>query len=315
VSVEPLRWEDGALLVLDQRALPGEERWIRCESVDQVADCIRTLAIRGAPAIGIAAAYAMALAAARGEDLPAAAGTLRATRPTAVNLGWALERALDANGRDMLALARSMQTDQVEADRRLARLGAERFAPGDRALTHCNAGALATGGYGTAGGVLRAAWEAGRLAEVWVDETRPLLQGARLTAWELERAGIPHRVVADSAAGSLLAAGAVDRIVVGADRIAANGDVANKIGTYPLAVLAARHGVPFYVAAPVSTIDPATATGAAIPIEERDPAEVAPGAYNPAFDVTPAELVRAIFTEAGVLEPPYEEAIRNVAAR
>jgi methylthioribose-1-phosphate isomerase len=163
--------------------------------------------------------------------------------------------------------------------------------------------------------VLRAAWEAGRLAEVWVDETRPLLQGARLTAWELERAGIPHRVVADSAAGSLLAAGAVDRIVVGADRIAANGDVANKIGTYPLAVLATRHGVPFYVAAPISTIDPATATGAAIPIEERDPAEVAPGAYNPAFDVTPAELVRAIFTEAGVLEPPYEEAIRNVAPR
>jgi methylthioribose-1-phosphate isomerase len=315
VSVEPLRWEDGALLVLDQRALPREERWIRCESVDQVADCIRTLAVRGAPAIGIAAAYAMALAAARGEDLPAAAGTLRATRPTAVNLGWALERALDANGRDLLTLARSMHTGQVEADRRLARLGAERFAPGDRALTHCNAGALATGGYGTAGGVLRAAWEAGRLAEVWVDETRPLLQGARLTAWELERAGIPHRVVADSAAGSLLAAGAVDRIVVGADRIAANGDVANKIGTYPLAVLAARHGVPFYVAAPVSTIDPATATGAAIPIEERDPAEVAPGAYNPAFDVTPAELVRAIFTEAGVLEPPYEEAIRDVAAR
>jgi methylthioribose-1-phosphate isomerase len=315
VSVEPLRWEDGALLVLDQRALPGEERWIRCESVDQVADCIRTLAVRGAPAIGIAAAYAMALAAARGEDPPAAAGTLRATRPTAVNLGWALERALDANGRDLLELARRMHADQAEADRRLARLGAERFAPGDRALTHCNAGALATGGYGTAGGVLRAAWEAGRLAEVWVDETRPLLQGARLTAWELERAGIPHRVVADSAAGSLLAAGAVDRIVVGADRIAANGDVANKIGTYPLAVLAARHGVPFYVAAPVSTIDPATATGAAIPIEERDPAEVAPGAYNPAFDVTPAELVRAIFTEAGVLEPPYEEAIRNVAPR
>ena len=315
MSVEPLRWEDGALLVLDQRGLPGEERWIRCESVDQVADCIRTLAVRGAPAIGIAAAYAMALAAARGEDLPAAAGTLRATRPTAVNLGWALERALDANGRDLLELARSMHADQAEADRRLARLGAEHFAPGDRALTHCNAGALATGGYGTAGGVLRAAWEAGRLAEVWVDETRPLLQGARLTAWELERAGIPHRVVADSAAGSLLAAGVVDRIVVGADRIAANGDVANKIGTYPLAVLAARHGVPFYVAAPVSTIDPATATGAAIPIEERDPAEVAPGAYNPAFDVTPADLVRAIFTEAGVLEPPYEEAIRNVAAR
>jgi methylthioribose-1-phosphate isomerase len=315
VSVEPLRWEGGALLVLDQRALPGEERWIRCESAAQVADCIRTLAVRGAPAIGIAAAYAMALAAAGGEDLPAAAQMLRATRPTAVNLGWALERALDANGGDLLELARQLHAEQGDADRRLAQLGAERFAPGDRALTHCNAGALATGGYGTAGGVLRAAWEAGRLAEVWVDETRPLLQGARLTAWELERAGIPHRVVADSAAGSLLAAGTVDRIVVGADRIAANGDVANKIGTYPLAVLAARHGVPFYVAAPVSTIDRSTPTGAAIPIEERDPAEVAPGAYNPAFDVTPAELIRAIFTEAGVLEPPYEEAIRNVAAR
>jgi methylthioribose-1-phosphate isomerase len=314
VTAEPLRWESGALLVLDQRALPSDERWIHCKSVDEVADCIRTLAVRGAPAIGIAAAYAMALAAARGEDLAAAAATLRATRPTAVNLGWALDRALAADG-DLLELARRLHADQDEADRRLAQLGAERFAPGDRALTHCNAGALATAGYGTAGGVLRAAWEAGRLAEVWVDETRPLLQGARLTAWELERAGIPHRVVTDSTAGSLLAAGAVDRIVVGADRIAANGDVANKIGTYPLAVLAARHQVPFYVAAPLSTIDPATPTGAAIPIEERDPAEVAPGAFNPAFDVTPAELVRAIFTEAGVLEAPYEKAIRDVAAR
>jgi methylthioribose-1-phosphate isomerase len=315
MTAMPLRWESGALLVLDQRALPGAERWIRCESVAQVADCIRTLAVRGAPAIGIAAAYGMALAAAHNEDLAAAASTLRATRPTAVNLGWALDRALAADAGNLLELARRIHADQDEADRRLARLGAERFQPGDRALTHCNAGALATGGYGTAGGVLRAAWDAGRLAQVWVDETRPLLQGARLTAWELERAGIPHRVVTDSAAGSLLAAGAVDRIVVGADRIAANGDVANKIGTYPLAVLAARHGVPFYVAAPVSTIDPATPTGAAVPIEERDPAEVAPGAFNPAFDVTPAELVDAIFTDAGVLEPPYDEAIRDVAAR
>jgi methylthioribose-1-phosphate isomerase len=315
MTAMPLRWESGALLVLDQRALPGAERWIRCESVAQVADCIRTLAVRGAPAIGIAAAYGMALAAAHNEDLAAAASTLRATRPTAVNLGWALDRALAADGGNLLELARRIHADQDEADRRLARLGAERFQPGDRALTHCNAGALATGGYGTAGGVLRAAWDAGRLAQVWVDETRPLLQGARLTAWELERAGIPHRVVTDSAAGSLLAAGAVDRIVVGADRIAANGDVANKIGTYPLAVLAARHEVPFYVAAPVSTIDPATPTGAAVPIEERDPAEVARGAFNPAFDITPAELVDAIFTDAGVLEPPYDEAIRHVAAR
>jgi methylthioribose-1-phosphate isomerase len=315
VNAEPLRWEDGALLILDQRALPGRESWIRCEAPDEVAGCIRSLAVRGAPAIGIAAAYAMALAAQRGEDLAAAGAMLLATRPTAVNLGWALDRALGRDDDELLGLARQIHSEQLEADRRLAELGAERFEPGDRALTHCNAGALATAGYGTAGGVLRAAWDAGRLAQVWVDETRPLLQGARLTAWELERAGIPHRVVADSAAGSLLARGAVDRIVVGADRIAANGDVANKIGTYPLAVLAARHGVPFYVAAPVSTIDPSTPAGASIPIEERDPAEVAPGAFNPAFDVTPAELVAAIFTEAGVLEPPYEEAISDVTAR
>jgi methylthioribose-1-phosphate isomerase len=198
----------------------------------------------------------------------------------------------------------------------MAEHGAELFGQSTRALTHCNTGALATGGLGTAGGVLRAAWERGRLAQVWVDETRPLLQGARLTAWELGRAGIPYCVVADSAAGGLMARGLVDRVVVGADRIAANGDVANKVGTYPLAVLAARHTIPFYVAAPVSTIDAATATGAAIPIEERDPAEVTGdgAAFNPAFDVTPAELVTAIFTEAGVLEPPYEEAIARVVA-
>jgi len=306
----PLRWEDGALLVLDQRRLPDEEAWIRCETPDEVARCIRTLAVRGAPAIGLAAAYAMALA----TQPRAAAALLRTTRPTAVNLGWAIDRSLAAE--DPLAFARQLHRDQLEADRRMAELGAERFATGDRALTHCNTGALATGGFGTAGGVLRAAWERGRLAQVWVDETRPLLQGARLTAWELGRAGIPYRVVADSAAGGLMARGLVDRVVVGADRIAANGDVANKVGTYPLAVLAARHEIPFYVAAPVSTIDPGTATGAAIPIEERDPAEVTGNgaAFNPAFDVTPAELVTAIFTEAGVLEPPFEEAIARVVA-
>ena len=208
-------------------------------------------------------------------------------------------------------MARRLHREQDEADRRLAGFGAELFETGTRALTHCNTGALATGGYGTACGVLRAAWDSDRLAEVWVDETRPLLQGARLTAWELRRAGIPHRVVADSAAGSLMARGLVDRVVVGADRIAANGDVANKVGTYPLAVLAARHDVPFYVAAPLSTIDPATPEGSAIPIEERDPGEVLEvgDAFNPAFDVTPAELVTAIVTEAGVLEAPYAESI------
>jgi methylthioribose-1-phosphate isomerase len=309
-AVEPLRFEDGALLVLDQRALPAEERWIRCETVEQVADCIRTLAVRGAPAIGLAAAYGMALA----DDRAAAAELLRSTRPTAVNLAWAIEQCGEAA--DPLETARRLHRGQREADRRLAELGAELFADGTRALTHCNAGALATGGFGTAGGVLRAAWERGRLASVWVDETRPLLQGARLTAWELRQAGIPHRVVADAAAGSLMAQGLVDRVVVGADRIAANGDVANKVGTYPLAVLADRHGVPFYVAAPVSTIDPAAPDGSAIPIEERDPAELnaAGEAFNPAFDVTPAELVTAIVTEAGVLEPPFEESIARAVA-
>jgi methylthioribose-1-phosphate isomerase len=252
---------------------------------------------------------------AAGADLASAADLLRSARPTAVNLSWAVDQVL-ASG-DPLACARRLHREQAAADRRLAALGAERFEPGDRALTHCNAGPLATAGYGTAGGVLRAAWERGCLERVWVDETRPLNQGARLTTWELERAGIPYRLVTDSSAGTLIARGLVDRIVVGADRIAANGDVANKVGTYPLAVLAARHGVPFYVAAPVSTIDPHTANGAAIPIEERDPSELAVGvpAVNFAFDVTPAELVTAIVTEAGVLEPPYEEAIAGVAPR
>jgi methylthioribose-1-phosphate isomerase len=316
VTVEPLRFEDGALLILDQRALPGEERWIRCERPAEVADCIRTLAVRGAPAIGIAAAYGMALSdGERGEELASAADLLRSARPTAVNLAWAVDQVL-ASG-DPLACARRLHREQDAADRRLAALGADRFEPGDRALTHCNAGALATAGYGTAGGVLRAAWERGRLEQVWVDETRPLNQGARLTTWELERAGVPHRLVTDSSAGTLMARGLVDRIVVGADRIAANGDVANKVGTYPLAVLAERHGLPFYVAAPVSTIDPHTPDGASIPIEERDASELgaAVPAVNFAFDVTPAELVTAIVTEAGVLEPPYEEAIAGVAAR
>jgi methylthioribose-1-phosphate isomerase len=309
--VEPLRFEDGALLVLDQRLLPAEERWLRCASPAEVAECISTLAVRGAPAIGIAAAYGMALA----DDPAAAAELLRATRPTAVNLAWALEQVLAAP--EPLARARELHREQDEADRRLSELGAALFAPGDRALTHCNAGALATAGYGTAGGVLRAAWEQGRLEQVWVDETRPLLQGARLTTYELARAGIPYRLITDSSAGTLMARGLVDRVVVGADRIAANGDVANKVGTYPLAVLAQRHGVPFYVAAPLSTVDPATPSGDAIPIEERDAGEVAPDqpALNFAFDVTPAELVTAIVTEAGVLEAPYEEAIAAVTRR
>jgi methylthioribose-1-phosphate isomerase len=317
-AISPIRWRDGVLELLDQRLLPAEERWLRCERPEQVADAIRTLAVRGAPAIGIAAAYGLALA----DDRAAAARLLGDTRPTAVNLRWALNRVLAAA--DPLAEAHAIAREQLEADRRMGELGAELFAAGDRVLTHCNTGALATGGRGTAAGVLRSAWEHGRLEQVWVDETRPLLQGARLTAWELEREGIPYRVVADAGAGSLMARGLVSRVIVGADRIARNGDVANKVGTYPLAVLADRHDIPFYVAAPVSTIDPATPSGDAIEIEERDPAEVVelggrriapPGAdaANPAFDVTPAELVTAIITEAGVLEPPYEESLKQVA--
>jgi len=311
VAVAPLRFEHGALLVLDQRALPADERWIRCTQPGQVADCIRTLAVRGAPAIGIAAGYAMALA----DDPEAAAPELREARPTAVNLSWAVDQVLAAT--DRLARAIELHREQERADRLLSELGAGLFERGDRALTHCNAGALATAGVGTAGGVLHAAWERGCLSHVWVDETRPLLQGARLTAYELERAGIPFHVVPDASAASLMARGLVDRVVVGADRIAANGDVANKVGSYPLAVMAARHGLPFYVAAPLSTLDPDTARGADIPIEERDPAEVAEGvpALNLAFDVTPSELVSAIVTEAGVLRSPYEEAIARVLAR
>ena len=310
----PLRFDDGVLLILDQRALPAEERWLRCERPSDVAEAIRTLAVRGAPAIGLAAAYGMALAA---DDFDAAASELAATRPTAVNLRWAIERVREAGPDGALELAHQLHAEQEAADHRLAELGAERFGEGDRALTHCNTGPLATGGFGTAGGVLRAAWQGGRLGQVWVSETRPLLQGARLTAWELDREGIPFRVVTDGSAGALMARGLVDRIVVGADRVAANGDVANKVGTYPLAVLARHHGIPFYVAAPVSTLDPDTPDGSGIPIEERDPGEVVADApaLNMAFDVTPAELVSAIFTEAGVLEPPYPDAIRRILAR
>ena len=309
--------------MLDQRLLPGREEWLRCETPAAVAEAITSMAVRGAPAIGLAAAYGLALAVDGSErcaeeadvHVDEAARVLGAARPTASNLAWALERGRRAfeEGGDLLDFARRLEQEQLEADRALSELGAARFEAGDRALTHCNTGPLATGGYGTALGVLRAA----DVGHVWVNETRPLLQGARLTAWELERFDIPYTVVADSAAGSLMASGEVDRVVVGADRIAANGDVANKIGTYPLAVLAARHKIPFYVAAPISTLDPATPDGAAIPIEQRDPAEVAfiegQPAANPAFDVTPAELVTAIFTEAGVLEPPYPEAIARVA--
>ncbi len=340
----PLRFERGALVLLDQTLLPAEERWLRLDRVEAICDAIRRLAVRGAPAIGIAAAYGLVVGLldeeAPGADLAArfewARARLGATRPTAVNLHWALAAGarafaplagrppLEAAAR-LLDWARALHADDAARNRRMAAHGAALFAPGDRALTHCNAGALATGGVGTALGVLIEAHRRGRLGSVWVDETRPLLQGARLTAWELLRAGVPHRLVTDSMVGALMSRGLVDRVVVGADRIAANGDFANKIGTYTVAALAARHGVPFYVAAPLSTFDPATAAGAAIPIEERAGREVTELAgartaplgtegFNLAFDVTPAELVAGIVTEVGVLAPPFAAAIAAALA-
>ena len=309
-----LRLEDDAVVVLDQRRLPGEEVDLHCRTTADVADAIRTLAVRGAPAIGIAAAYGIALAAERGEDVDAALETLAASRPTAVNLRWALEAMRDEPTRER---AERIHADEVERCRRMGAHAVELFPEGARVLTHCNAGGLATGGYGTALGAVRAAFEAGRVSHVWVDETRPLLQGGRLTAWELEQLGIPHAVITDGAAASFMARGQVDVIVTGADRIAANGDTANKIGTYGLAVLAAHHGLPLVVVAPTSTLDPSAATGAEIPIEERDPGEVSSRfpARNPAFDVTPGDLVSAIVTERGVHRPPFLETLpRETAA-
>jgi methylthioribose-1-phosphate isomerase len=306
-----VRLEEGdppRVVLLDQRKLPDAEVELTCASAAEVADAIATLAIRGAPAIGVAAAYGLALAALQGADLAQAEQVLAASRPTAVNLFWALAQMRDD---PTPARARALHRAEVERCKQMSAHAAELFEPGTRALTHCNAGGLATGGYGSAVGALRTAWERGLLERVLVDETRPLLQGARLTAWELETSGIPHAVIADAAAASLMARGEVDLIVTGADRIAANGDTANKIGTYALAVLAAHHNLPLYVVAPSSTVDLATATGAEIPIEERDPDEVSTRfpARNPAFDVTPAALITAIVTEAGVHRAPYAESL------
>jgi methylthioribose-1-phosphate isomerase len=308
-----VRLEDDAVVLLDQRRLPSEEVDLRCASASAVAEAIRTLAVRGAPAIGIAAAYGLALAAERGEDLETAYETLAASRPTAVNLRWALEAMRDDPSRER---AERIHADEVARCRAMGAHALELFPEGARVLTHCNAGGLATGGYGTALGAIRAAFVAARIEHVWVDETRPLLQGARLTAWELEQLGIPHAVIVDGAAASLMARGEVDLVVTGADRIAANGDTANKIGTYALAVSAAHHGLPLVIVAPTSTLDPTASTGAEIPIEERDPAEVTArfAARNPAFDVTPADLVAAIVTERGVHRGPYAETLPREAA-
>jgi methylthioribose-1-phosphate isomerase len=309
-----LRLEDDRVVFLDQRRLPSDVVEVECRSAAEVAAAIRSMVVRGAPAIGIAAAYGFALAAANGEDLEEAEQVLRAARPTAVNLGWALDELASDPSAER---ARGLHRDEVARCRAMAAHAASLFAPGTRALTHCNAGGLATGGYGSAVGALQSAWEQGLLAHVWVDETRPLLQGARLTAWELETADIPHTVIADSAAASLMAGSEVDAVVTGADRIAANGDTANKIGTYSLAVLARHHGVPLYVVAPSSTVDHRTARGAEIPIEQRDPAEISErfAARNPAFDVTRAELITAIVTEHGIHEAPYADSLAQVTVR
>ncbi len=330
-----------AIELLDQTRLPHTETTLTCTDVPTLIDAIRRLAVRGAPLLGIAGAYGVALAAARGDDVPAAAEAIGRARPTAVNLGWAARLTLDAylraldtgkgqekdhEAKRFAALAALRAAHSIEeADRaacdQMAAAGLTLVPDGARIMTHCNTGALVTAGHGTAFGLIRAAQNAGKLAMLWIDETRPLLQGARLTAYEARQAGMPYRVLADSAAASLMAAGEVDLVTVGADRIAADGSVANKVGTYSLAVLARHHGVPFVVVAPTSTIDFGTADGKSIVIEERASEEVtelagqpiAPAgspAYNPAFDVTPPDLVTAIVTERGVIQPVTQGNLR-----
>ena len=328
-------FKNGRVILLDQARLPREEVYLELSTWQEVAQAIVEMRVRGAPAIGLAAAFGVVLAAGVPSDPRAEVGRalegLSRTRPTAVNLFRALSRmesvARSAEDADLFPVllreAWTMVQEQAEADRRMGELGAELLSPGARVLTHCNAGGLATYTLGTALGVIKTAHRQGKKVFVWVDETRPLLQGARLTAWELQKEGVPHRVICDDMAGYLMARGEVDAVLVGADRVAANGDTANKIGTYSLAVLARWHGIPFYVAAPLSTLDPGTSSGDRIPIEERDPSEVLsfmgletapPGspAFNPAFDVTPAGLITAIITEAGVVRQPLEVGIREL---
>ena len=332
--IGPVEWRGDAIDILDQRALPFEERHLSCGTVDEVCDAIRTLAVRGAPLLGIVAAYAIALEAVAWngegdpvEPLRGAGDALRATRPTAVNIAWAVDRMLRVaqskrtESRERLRSLLVEQAVAIEAEdaracEAIGAFGAELVPDDANVLTHCNTGMLCTGGIGTAQGVIYAAHLAGKRVHVWVDETRPVWQGARLTAWELGRLGIPRTLIADGAAATLMASGRVDLVVTGADRIAADGSAANKIGTYGLAVLADYHGIPIMIAAPTSTIDLDSKTGADIAIEERDGAEVSsPGGRpvaepgtpvaNPAFDVTPPDLISAIVTERGVLRKPY----------
>ena len=316
MEVKPFYWKGDHLLLLDQRKLPSQEVWLKLETYEEVARAIKEMAVRGAPAIGCTAAYGFVLGVKKGENPQKVYETLKNTRPTAYNLFWALDRMVKAlkEGKDIEEEAKAIEREDYEANKRIGEFGKELIPKKARILTHCNTGALATAGFGTALGVIRAAHYSGKEIFVWVDETRPYLQGARLTAWELLKENIPHKVITDSTAGFLMRKGAVDLVIVGADRITARGDVANKIGTYTLAVLCKEHNIPFYVAAPTSTIDPTIEKGEDIPIEERSEEEVktcggcliAPkdsSALHLAFDITPAELITAIITEKGVFKP------------
>jgi methylthioribose-1-phosphate isomerase len=341
-------WQDGAVKLIDQTRLPSEFVILECHDWQEVAETIRTMKLRGAPAIGVAAAYGLALAARQSQattpatllaELEDAAKGLRATRPTAVNLAWGLQRLLrraqalansgttvDAIRAALLAEAEQMAEEDVATNRRMGVYGATLIPDGARILTHCNTGALATVDYGTALGVIRTAHEQGKRLHVWVDETRPYLQGARLTTWELQQLGIPFTLITDNMAGHFMQRGQVDMVFVGGDRVAANGDTANKIGTYSLAVLAQAHGLPFYVVVPTSSIDLTIPDGAHIPIEERSPEEVthfrglriAPegvAAAHPAFDVTPQRLITAIVTEWGIVRPPLDSNLRAIVEK
>jgi methylthioribose-1-phosphate isomerase len=338
--VETIQWVDGAVVMIDQTRLPLEEKYVTCRSYEEVAAAIRDMVVRGAPAIGVAAAMGVALGVLHaGEQDPdrqveTICDTLAATRPTAVNLFWAIGRMkrlyTSLRGRPMAEIRRrlveealAVRQEDIAICRAIGRHGAPLIPDGKTVLTHCNAGALATAGYGTALGVIRAAIESGKTVDVFADETRPFLQGARLTVWELQQDGIPTTLITDNMAGHFMHAGRIGCVVVGADRIAANGDVANKVGTYSVAVLAKENNVPFFVAAPISTLDLTLASGAQIPIEERAAAEVthvfghrvAPlgtAVRNPAFDVTPARYVTAIITENGVARPPFEESLKQL---
>ena len=323
MSVEAMRWMRDRLELLDQRRLPEEIVYIPCRTAAETADAIRDMVVRGAPAIGCAAAFGIALDTKRGADLRESYARLAASRPTAVNLFWALARMRAATDSEAEALA--IFSEDLAANRAMGVFGAALVPQGARIMTHCNAGALATAGHGTALGVIRSARDLGKGVSVIANETRPYLQGARLTAWEMVEENIPVTLVTDSMAGHLISRGEVDLVIVGADRIAANGDTANKIGTYTLSVLARRHGLPFYVAAPISTFDPGIVDGSHIPIEERPPEEVtgyrgvrwAPqgvSVRNPAFDVTPADLITAIITERGVVSSPDRTSVGRLLA-